>query len=319
MPQLNRFRLACLLGVSVLFVGFEQTAMGQGGFGGPGGSYGYSGDSRPEPAKGDVSFKGGTLEEFAKVMRESFQDLNLIVDEEARSAKVNELEVRNVSAKSILDLLRVLTTPPVQVSISQPDMIAYLRAAPASSGMGVGYGGYDGGGGYGAGGYGGLGDMGGMMGSGYGGGYAGVPQKPKLIIETFPVGPMLSDDSTLQAEDLLSTIETAIELRENSAESTPIRMKYHAKTGLMIVAGTETDLQVVRQIIDALQLVGHHEATAKKMNDEREEMVKNVQDYAQRLHQSKQKVAELEELIKKRESEILELQKQFIEAKRSSR
>ncbi|TWT56781.1 hypothetical protein KOR42_01360 [Thalassoglobus neptunius] len=310
--QIKRFRFVWLLGVSALFVGFEQTAMGQGGFGGPGGGYGYGGDPRPEPVKGDVSFKGGTLEEFAATMRESFQDLNLIVDEKARSAKVNELHVRNVSAKSILDLLRVLTTPPVEVSISQPDMIAFLRTAPTTSGMGVDYGvDYGGGGGYGGGGYG----MGGMM----GGDYGGVSQKLTMIIETFPVGPMLSDDSTLEVDDLLSTIETAIELREDTAESTPIRLKYHPKTGLMIVAGTETDLEVVRQIIDALKLVSQHEAKATEMDDERKALMENVKNYASELHQTKQKIAELEELVKKRESEILSLQKQVIEAKRDSR
>lgn len=183
--------------------------------------------SQHEEQTFDVSFAGGTVAEYAEVLRDTPGNANIIVMPDAASIELPELEMRSVDIYSAMELLegqyespgikRVLSISNHHGVVDGAETIFVVNAKVSRSR-----------------------------------GHLSDEETGAVVMSI----EHLIDPSSMPAEDVLTSIEFAMAMIDGDDGSSEIR--FHAPTSLLIVRGRGTQLSTVSQVIDQLEQTAHN-------------------------------------------------------------
>ena len=197
-----------------------------------------------------------------------------LIAKDAQEVQIHPIELRNVGIKSVLDLLGEVSDPRVDCAEFNREDLIYEV-------------------------------------------YLSAPRPTQTApddMQVFTLGPLLKSDPNLTIEDVLSVIESTIELQEaqdpksmrQEPEGMP-RLKYHETTGLLIVAAPQRKLLAIKQVITAIQQgqdVNNLLAKTAMLIKENDELINRFKDEELRNQDLQDKVTRLTEIVSKLEQQI---------------
>jgi len=176
------------------------------------------------------TFPGGTLKEYVELTKETFEDdLKIILAPEVEDLKIESVEFKGASASRVLGLVRQLAHGEFEIH---------------SFGGGVG-----------------------------GGGFSFVEDQiwrispPPYTTRVFSVRDFINDKSSASQEDAMKALLSAIEatLAIGSHSKPDVKIKLHPDTGLLLISGTQEQVNIVEQVVS--QLHGAQRASNKTVQD----------------------------------------------------
>ena len=201
----------------------------------------------------DIQFSGGPLIDLVEVIHENFPEVNLIVSEKAESVVVRPLQLRQVGFMGVLNLMTQITEPALDASWDGPNDLIYMIDVEPESG----------------------------------------PANPTPSFQVYVVGHLLGDDFGMRIEDILTMIESALELIQRGDRPHP-KLKFHPTTGLLLVAGGGSDTQVIGELINAIeqsqewQRASQSRRGLQQLVKERDETIKSLELQIEKLKKIRQ-------------------------------
>lgn len=189
----------------------------------------------PEQKLFSVEFPGGTVADYIEAVRKAAGDVNVVILGNVRDIPMQPVRLAGVDAQSALQVLN--ETPRVQkgrgvevrVSHEPPNSADELPLFTVHSSLDV----------------------------------QESPRVQKSMV--FSVAEILNQD--VKAEDLLTAVQTALELLGDDYE--PAQIKFHEATGLIIARGHPNQMQDVYEVLDRLTGQARDKLAAKQVREQR--------------------------------------------------
>jgi hypothetical protein len=215
--------LRVLVGSLALFVGGAALSQQP-----PGTQGGMPVAPHQEPAV-SITFKGGTLAEYAAALRAASDGANILVPEQATDVRVPAITLKDATVFSALEALGELVIDDYQVKVraimsplAQPVYavrVSRVRAVAGAPGQGM------------------------------------VDERARVVrvfsikslIQAHPGDPA----EGLKAETILTAIETGLSFTGEAARAKAV-VRYHADSGILFVHGTLEQVGVVEQVLASL-------------------------------------------------------------------
>jgi len=172
----------------------------------------------PEPKPINLDFRGGTATEYINALRKATTDVNIVVMSDLSSIQVPPVTLKNVNPASAIDILRSIPQdqPGRHVEINfkedRPKSPEQLPVFTVSANI-----------------------------------IANSVQGRRIGEQTTVAS--ISDllEGKLKAADLLTAVQTALEMLKNEAQ--PAQIRFHEETGLLIARGSDEQIAAITMVL----------------------------------------------------------------------
>jgi hypothetical protein len=196
---------------------------------------------RPNEPRFDIEFPGGGSEDLVAVIEKASKSRqNIVIHPECRGAEIPQFRLQDVSVSQIFTTLNSLEEPEFNRGVWRPvpvDGGEIWTLTKYNKNIYTGF-----------------------------GAMPAQPQRPR-IVKVFNLTHYLE---AFKVEDITTAVEGAWNLLGNDGSGAPPNIKYHKDTKLLIVVGTDTEMNVVSDVLQQLsQGAGANSRRAERPSSEK--------------------------------------------------